>query len=300
VLTGKVCSNKTDLAIVPDPIQPEQPEASVTVSGKSVLHNGKPVFTAPEAAAVFLREELILGNGEDVYLVGMATGKADRPYLFKIFSVKNGVCTATDPFGNGKGKPWLYPAGVDAANVTFARFNPGKGNTKTWTYKNGAVSKTQAEASIPVAPYGPDLVALAKTPESVGLNFAKGKHPIDTDFVEECQGPGGGTTVRIGECRARQLAAWKNEMNTAYEALMAQAQTPKLKNALRLAQEQWCDFVIAQEKYIHVATSLEGTIWGLVYAREVMDLYRKRTIQLLCAAEMTCMGCSGSDNCTTE
>jgi len=231
----------------------------------------------------------------------MATGKVDRPYLFKIFSVKNGVCTATDAFGNGKGKPWLYPAGVDAASVTFARFNPGKGYTETWMYKGGAVSKTQAEASIPTAPYGPDLAALAKTPESVGLNFAKGKHPIDTDYLSDCEAYGI-STVHSRVCYHIQMAAWRNEMNTAYEALMAKAQTQEEKDALKLAQEQWYNFAIAQRDYICKAVFSEetGTIAVLMCAEEYVHLYRQRAIQLFCAAQMTCGNCSGSEHCTTE
>ena len=148
-LTGKVSGGDYEPTITPDPpTQEQQSTAAVSLAGKSVMYGGKAIFTSPDATSLYLQEELVLSNGDDIFIIGMNTGNKALPHLYKIFSVENGVCTAKDAFGNGDGNPIVTPTDdKDAVTITFNRFNPGKGLTEAWTYKDGTVSKAQAEGT---------------------------------------------------------------------------------------------------------------------------------------------------------
>lgn len=109
-------------------------------------------------------------------------------------------------------------------------------------------------------------------------------HPIDAAF-EKCR-QGGQTTVDLGQCLTTARQLWDKELNAAYAALM-QTLEPGAREALKASERAWIGFRDAEVKFLreHFSTQ-DGTIWPLVEGAQVLDLTRKRAIQLRCYGKM--------------
>ncbi|MEF3697233.1 lysozyme inhibitor LprI family protein [Desulfolutivibrio sp.] len=109
-------------------------------------------------------------------------------------------------------------------------------------------------------------------------------HPIDAAF-EACRQKAM-DTASIGQCTTTARQQWDKELNAAYAALM-QALEPGAREALKASERAWIGFRDAEIKFLRERFSTQdGTIWPLVEEAQVVDLTRKRAIQLRCYGKM--------------
>ena len=114
---------------------------------------------------------------------------------------------------------------------------------------------------------------------------ARAEHPVDA-ALEACREKAL-DTVSISQCTAKALTQWDQELNLAYKALM-DALPPEARTALTAAQREWIRFRDADAAFIRAdLAAQDGTIWSPTAGSYILDLTRKRAIQLRCYAKMT-------------
>lgn len=124
---------------------------------------------------------------------------------------------------------------------------------------------------------------------------AADKNPIDAT-LDACLEKNG-TTIGMRQCLDQAYKAWDGELNAAYKNVMASL-SPEAKAALKTAQRNWIAFKDAELAfYRSVFASTDGTIWPVVESRYVIDLFRKRAIELRCSATMTDMAGPADPQC---
>lgn len=109
-------------------------------------------------------------------------------------------------------------------------------------------------------------------------------NPID-EALEACR-QGGQTTLELGQCLTTAMQQWDKELNAAYAALM-QTLEPGAREALKASERAWIGFRDAEVKFLRERFSTQdGTLWPLVEGAQIMDLTRRRAIQLRCYVKM--------------
>ncbi len=109
-------------------------------------------------------------------------------------------------------------------------------------------------------------------------------NPID-EALEACR-QGGQTTLELGQCLTTAMQQWDKELNAAYAALM-QTLEPEAREALKASERAWIGFRDAEVKFLRERFSTQdGTLWPLVEGAQIMDLTRRRAIQLRCYVKM--------------
>ena len=122
-----------------------------------------------------------------------------------------------------------------------------------------------------------------------------GTHPIDA-ALEKCRQKNQDTASR-NQCTTQALKQWDQELNKAYTSLMAALPAPS-QEPLRAAEREWINYRDAEIKFLNARfASEQGTLWPSVEAGQILDLTRKRAIQLRCFAKMTDMAAPPDDNC---
>jgi len=120
-------------------------------------------------------------------------------------------------------------------------------------------------------------------------------NPID-EALETCRQTAM-DTVSIGQCTTTARQQWDKELNAAYAALM-QTLEPGAREALKASERAWIGFRDAEVKFLRERFSTQdGTLWPLVEGAQVMDLTRRRAIQLRCYAKMMDMEGPPDDEC---
>lgn len=106
------------------------------------------------------------------------------------------------------------------------------------------------------------------------------KHKIDIEQTR-CLGKNENqTTAGMCDCTYKALEQWDKKLNEDYKKLLS-ALAPDAKNKLKEAQRQWVAF---KEKEIELIDATygaeEGTMWRIVRAGKVMEITRRRAIDI--------------------
>ncbi len=109
-------------------------------------------------------------------------------------------------------------------------------------------------------------------------------HPIDA-VLEACREKAV-DTLGMGQCLTVAMQQWDRELNAAYGALSRTIE-PAAAESLKASERAWIGFRDAEVKFLreHFSTQ-DGTLWPLVEGAQVMELTRRRAIQLRCYAKM--------------
>ena len=104
------------------------------------------------------------------------------------------------------------------------------------------------------------------------------KHPIDR-MEEECLAKDP-STAWMTACAGKAYAAWDNELNRNYNALM-KGLTPKEREVLKLAQKKWLEYRDQEFKWIDtVYGKLQGTMYITLRVNERAENVKKRALKL--------------------
>jgi len=107
--------------------------------------------------------------------------------------------------------------------------------------------------------------------------------------LEQCQNKAQ-TTIDTRECYGQAMAAWDNELNTQYQALLKDS-PESVRNALRDSQRQWVKY---RDSYNEATNEYyrqeQGTIWTIIAADTRMNVVKDKALSLYRLRESTQLG----------
>jgi uncharacterized protein YecT (DUF1311 family) len=103
------------------------------------------------------------------------------------------------------------------------------------------------------------------------------KHPIEL-LTEKCLQENPSTVGMIG-CYGKARDRWGQEMDRAYNALLATLNDPQ-SQAVRQSQQQWLRFKDSQITAIFSVNSRQGTVWSIISTQQVTQLVKEQAERL--------------------
>lgn len=104
------------------------------------------------------------------------------------------------------------------------------------------------------------------------------------------------TTVSIRDCYNQAYKAWDTELNKQYSLIMKTLDlNGEQKAALRNSQREWLTYRDSYFKALQSYYPAEGTIWGIIYDEQVMQIVRDKALSLAKLRKSQCL--AGPDEC---
>ena len=119
-------------------------------------------------------------------------------------------------------------------------------------------------------------------------------HPIDVT-MKSCLDKAM-ATISIRDCYNQAHKAWDDELNKQYSLIMKTAGlNEEQKSALRNSQRAWLKYRDSYFDALQHYYPADGTIWGIIYDDQVMQIVRDKALSLESLRKSQCL--SNSDEC---